>query len=311
MKNIMKNCSILLGFILLIISCTPEPAVPSGTAYIYGVTQYGGLWYDLSYTDDDARDMARIFFDAGYDVRLRIDDGSEDGTKPATVEQLEEDIAEFTPGAAAGGVFVFFFSGHGLKYLPEDADIDEPSHGDDDDEWLLFYGFIPGVSSLQASDGALTDNALSAMLEDIQGAVKLVILDSCYSGGFIGDSPFVDPVPQDSSEEEQPLFSGTVQAYFGFSENAARDISSPDTFVLAAAGEPESSREEGALANGVFTYAFLEAALHGDRDENGYITLNEIYRYMDEGWEQWPYTSGFHPHLSGSPLDLVLFRTEN
>jgi len=306
MKNIMKNCCILFGFILLIISCAPGPTVPSGTAYIYGVTQYGGP-YDLSYTDDDARDMAQLFSDAGYDANLRIDGGGEEGTEPATVAQLEEDIAEFASGAAAGEVFVFFFAGHGLQYLPEGADILEPSYGDDYDEWLVFYGFIPGVSSFQASDGALTDNALAAMLGDIEGAVKLVILDSCHSGGFIGDSPFVDPIPQNSSEEEQPLFAGTIQAYFGFSKNAARDISSPDTFVLAAAGEPESSREEGALSNGVFTYAFLEAALNGDRDENGYTTLNEIYRYMDEGWEQRPYTSGFHPHLSGSPVDLILF----
>jgi len=300
----------LLTF-LLYSGCALEAPQPSGRAYVYGVSRYENL-KDLDFTDDDARDMAALFSNAGYEAKLRIDDGTEAGTGPATIEQLEKDIEEFITGSTPGELFVFYFAGHGGRYdeiyssgLPEPPPGVEPSQGEGGDEWLFFSGSIPSLSYETWTDVALKDDELALMLSEIPGGMKLVIIDACKSGGFIGDSTFVDPLPQGPDDADPQMFWESLFAYFGFSEEAAKDIAGGNAFVLTAAGELENSAEIN--GNGVFTLAFLEAAANGDIDENGYITLHEIYRYIEETWEDRPLTSGFHPHLSGSAVDIVLF----
>lgn len=309
---------ILLPVVIFISSCSLPTVSPSGTAYIYGVTQYDIL-NDLQYTDDDARDMADLFEAAGYEVRLRIDDGSEDGTEPATVDQLAADIAEFAAEAAPGELFIFYYAGHGGRYdelydlstapegLPPPPDAEEPAAGVGGDEWIFLYGSIPGWSYETWTNAALKDDDLADMLLEIPGNMKLVIIDACKSGGFIGDSPFVDPIPPDYEESESTATPspGSMRTSFGFSEDSALDIAEGNAFVLTAAGELEDSIETA--GNGVFTAAFLEAAAEGDINSDGYITLMEIYRYIADSWTDRPLTDTFHPHITGSAVDLVLF----
>ena len=315
MKHMKAVLPVYTVFFLLVSSCSLPEITPSGTAYIYGVTLYDGIIKDLDSPDDDARDMAALFSAAGYTVNLRIDDGFDPDAGEASIDQLETDIDDFITGSAPGEMFIFYFAGHGGTYaqlyealnypevLPLPADGTEPAYGDGQDEYLFFHGTVPDPVTGWDSF-ALKDDELKTLLEKIPGHLKLVIIDACYSGGFIGDSPFTDPVPQDYSplDSYSSPFSGTLATYFGFSEQAAADISAGDAFVITAAGELEVSKET--LENGVFTLAFLEAAASGDLDGNGYITLNEIYRHIDDSWSN----TIFHPHIAGSAVDLVLFK---
>ncbi|MBN2049938.1 MAG: caspase family protein [Spirochaetales bacterium] len=300
--------TILLPLLILTVlsSCSLGPKLPTGRAYIYGVTDYGGGTpnIDLAYTDDDAEAMAALFDAAGYITNLRINAGDGSSVEPATVAQLQADIDAFIANAMPEELFIFYFAGHGVG--------SEDNTGDPPADWLILHGFYSGAP-WDADHGALSDDGLATMLKTIPGSRKLVILDSCHSGGFIGDSPFWDPVPADSSDESDSfleIFTETVKAYWGFSATGAEDIASGNAFVLTAAGEVEKSVETAALGHGVFTYAFLLAAEAGDLNQDGFITLKESYRYMTDNWSDIPKTTTFQPHLSGSAVDLVLFSSQ-
>lgn len=310
--------AILISMAFLAVACAPPELTPAGTAYVYGVTDYGIL-ANLSSPDDDARDMANVFENAGYTVHLRINDGSTTGGSPATLEQLQTDITDFIAESSEDELFVFYYAGHGGRYdelfysalapdgLPAPPAGEEPFNASDYDEWIFLYESLPAWS-YETWDGiALKDDDLADMLEAIPGNRKLVIIDACKSGGFLGDSPFADPVPQDYDEEDSPVYSG-LRTYFGFSNDSVRDIAAGNAFVLSAAGELEDSIETN--ANGVFTAAFLEAATNADLNDDGYITLMETYRYIADSWDSRPYTSSFHPHITGSAVDIVLFRID-
>lgn len=307
--------ALLIPATFLSVACAPPEMTLTGTAYVYGVTEYGGS-HDLDYTDDDAHAMAELFRDTGYDVKLRIDGGDEaSNIGPASFTQLSADIEEFASGAAQGPLFVFYFAGHGMQYPVPGTTSDEPYSKDPYNEWILLHGFIPYISSYSSDEGALSDDELADELSTITDGTKLVILDSCHSGGFIGDSPFVDEVPEEEaySYQEAPEIPSSPSAYFKYPRADERDdVTAANAIILSAAGELELSQEPHTLGHGTFTHAFLEAATNenGDLNDDGYITLMETYRYIADSWEGRPYTSGFHPHITGSAVDIVLFRSD-
>ena len=82
--------------------------------------------------------------------------------------------------------------------------------------------------------------------------------------------------------------------------------------MLAAAGEQEFSWESLSFQHGVFTYFLLESATSGDRNSDGFVTVSEAYDYVrrsiDDRWNATSfYDERFAPHLSGGPVDYVLF----
>ena len=89
---------------------------------------------------------------------------------------------------------------------------------------------------------------------------------------------------------------------------------------MTAAGSEELSYESGTYGNGVFTYFFLEAASKGDLDGNGFVTLQEAYRYarerVDAHWNSLYYMyyesettiyADYLPRISGNARDVVIF----
>jgi hypothetical protein len=69
--------------------------------------------------------------------------------------------------------FVMFYSGHGGQVPRRDG----PNASDPDgmDETLLLY------------DGAMLDDDLRALFDEIHNGTVLLLLDSCFSGGFAKD----------------------------------------------------------------------------------------------------------------------------
>jgi hypothetical protein len=226
----------------------------------------------------------------------------------ATAANFLAILADIAAVAEEEDLFLFYFSGHGAQ---DDVNPNEPDSADDSyDEYIAFNSY-PTVP--------FTEEDLAAALRVIPCLKKIVIIDACYSGGFIGDSGDVDGVPSIyRGTVEGPLaeLGAAMSVYFGGAGRGA-DLTPGEAIVLSAAGEREFSYEDSSTGSwgfehGVFTYFLLEASASGDRNRDGYVTVTEAYDYVrrgiDDNWNaKVLYYERFAPHVSGGPLDYVLF----
>ncbi len=270
-------------------------------AIVYGVADYEGTTNDLAYPDDDAIAMRDMLSGQGYQVIpwTRTDSA-------ATRANLLADIAAVAALAGEEDLFVFYFSGHGGQ---PGGTGPEPSAADSFTEWIYLYG------SLGLPAQTFNDDQLLAAFADIKARRKVIILDSCNSGGFIGNSLEADGEPPAltwGNEGLLDLASRAIRLYSNFDGSSA-DIPPSQALVLSASGERESSYEFGLPFNhGIFTYYLLQAETEGDLDHDGLVTVTEAFAYtQDMIYRYWNYGYGypadvFSPHVSGGPVDYVL-----
>ncbi|MGC9312557.1 MAG: caspase family protein [Sediminispirochaetaceae bacterium] len=300
------------AILLLLTACTINPTPPDRYALVYGVSDYAPVgpdpeYNDLNYTDDDALDMSQALEDKGYTVYRRITDGT--GTYPdATAAQLEDDFLNIVPSMSKDDIFLIYFSGHGGQ-ITGSVDENEDQFADDKAEFLYF--------SDGTNDSTLTDNELHILLSQSDVIKKVVIIDACNSGGFIGqeyDYDALNPEYSSTDETSSGVISNTLKAFF---IPKTGDIPPSSAIVISAAGEQEVSWESGAYEHGVFTYALLNAFTDSDNNRDGYIDTGELYYYACEfievfwnsiapGDEEFQYM----PRISGGPVDYILFEAD-
>jgi hypothetical protein len=286
--------AVLCLLVTLLAGCLLE--VPySKFAIAYGISDYEGASNDLQFAAADALDMADMLDGQGYDARwLRVDSA-------ATKAQLLVDIAAVkAAGAKEQDLFLFFFSGHGGQA----GTGTEGAASDSWTEWIFLHGSIEPLN-LAAT---FNDDELISALAEIPCRRKVVILDSCNSGGFLGNALEADGTPS---------LGDAISLYANFDGSSA-DIPPWEALVISASGEQESSYESpdklgrGPLYyHGVFTYFLLQAEHSADRNGDGYITVTEAYFYVrNQIKTEWSLENdAFSPHVSGGPVDYVLFQT--
>jgi len=277
-------------------------------AIVYGIADYDDPipgYYpgvptsnDLSYTDNDAQDIADLLTAQGYSVTL---------STSVTQAQVDSDFANAKAQAGKDDLFLFFFSGHGGQYST--GQFNEPPAGDDADELI----FLSDASTGGTTDFYIIDNELGDLIASIPALKKIVIIDACHSGGMIGNSLEVDATPPDYTGTVDSSLSEAISLWANFS-GEAYDISPSDAMVISAAGESEYSWEAGGDYNhGIFTYFLLETPYHGDNNGDGYITVTEAYYYARSNIIQLlfpPPDTQYAPHVSGGPVDFVLFEAQ-
>jgi helicase len=152
---------------------------------------------------------------------------------------------------------------------------------------------------------------LAEMLSILPTKNIIVILDSCYSGGFVPSGSSIDGSPASYYSMASYSALGTAIGNFGSLLVANASASGGKTpIVLSAAGSAELSYETAELSHGVFTYYLLEAATKGDKDGDGIVTTTEAYSYASEAIKSKfdsVYGASFLPHISGDTRDLALF----
>lgn len=306
----------------LFFSCNLRPEdKPAGYALIYGVTEYN-LIQDLSLTRNDARAMAELFKNQGYEVLLRIDN---DNGVPASLEQLRADIAYVESVINSDENFVFYFSGHGGRHIDLYLEYSDPAgteglESDPDDEWLFLYGSLFSLAYEDWEKTAISDDMLNDLLTDIPTPRKLVVIDACNAAGFIGNSPDIDNIPPnfkwDSNIKKEGIFSKAFNLYFSYPDEDPADIPYENAYVLSASGELEFSWENSGIKHGIFTYYFLQTPDYGDLNNNGAVTIDEIYTYTS-GKIIYDWNSQidntvyhYHPHISGGPVMFTLFSAD-
>jgi hypothetical protein len=326
MKRLIFPALFFVPLLILIVgSCRMSSPPPQGIAVIYGVTQYN-IANDLVLTRPDSEAVAELFESKGYEVLLRIDN---DNGIPASVDQLEQDIEYVKNNLGLMEQFVFYFSGHGgrhydfyLEYSDEPGTEIEGS--DPDDEWLFLYGSLPSYDFEEWPQTAVTEERLGEMIAEIPSPMKLIIIDACNSGGFIGPSADVDTIPQNYYETDNPysntsvsgIFSKSFSLYFSYPSVPESEIPASNALVLSAAGELEESWEASNLGHGIFTYYLLQTGEYGDVNGDGWVSVDEVYAYTSyqivENWvAEMPSTGHhYHPHLSGGPVTFALFAAD-
>lgn len=326
MKRLIFPALFFVPLLIVIVgSCRMSSPPPRGIAVIYGVTQYN-IANDLVLTRPDAEAAAELFESKGYEVLLRID--NDDGI-PASVDQLEQDIEYVKNNLGLMEQFVFYFSGHGgrhydfyLEYSDEPGT--EIAGSDPDDEWLFLYGSIPSHDFEVWPQTAVTEERLNDMISSIPSPMKLIIIDACNSGGFIGPSADVDTIPQNYYETDNSysntsvsgIFSKSFSLYFSYPSVPESEIPASNALVLSAAGELEESWEASNLGHGIFTYYLLQTGEYGDVNDDGWVSVDEVYAYTSyqivENWVGKTSITGYHyhPHLSGGPVTFALFAAD-
>ena len=289
-------------------------------AIVYGVSDYQTGVRDLTYADDDAVAMASLLAGQGFQVLTKTDreDVDELPEQHASKANLLIDIATIAALAPKeDDLFVFYFSGHGGQA----SSGEESTGGDGLNEYIYLYG-SDNLSNLSL---AFSDDELVAAFSPIAARKKVIILDSCNSGGFIGNELEADGEPSSLIEGNGgivDLAARAIRLYANFDGSSA-DIPPWEALVLSASGEREFSYESPEedpvgvfngplLYHGVFTYYLLQAETEGDLNHDGWVTVTEAFAYtQDMVYRYWNYGYGypwdvFSPHVSGGPVDYVL-----
>ena len=278
-------------------SCSFE-ITASRYALVYGAANYPGTANDLAYPDNDAQDMAAALSAAGWVIR--------ETTQP-TVDKavIQADIAALVGVVDSDSSVLVYFSGHG------DAD-------------------VFGTYIIPTDENQISASELLSWLDALPCRNRILILDTCYSRGFVTDTGTLDAAPQDFGiYDDGTDGSAVLAALSSYSDLLAAAFQSYDPrtpMTVTAAGSEELSYETSSYGHGVFTYFFLEAASKGDLDGNGFVTLQEAYRYARAGVERYwndvyysyysidPDTEkrispnwDFLPRISGNARDIVIF----
>ena len=141
--------------------------VPGGArvvAILVGVSNYGGRTSNLPNTDDDARQLYESLRGAGllHPASVLLTN------EQATSKNVSSAFARAAAQAGPNDMFLFFFSGHGDQ-------VDVRASAEE----------LDGRSeTIELFDAAMTDAQLKPLMDSIHSRLAMVVLDSCFSGGF-------------------------------------------------------------------------------------------------------------------------------
>jgi hypothetical protein len=202
------------------------PGGPRVIALLVGVSDYGGRTSNLPNTDADARELYNSLRAAGMlhpASRLLVNE-------EATTKNVANAFSRAAAQAGPNDMFLFFFSGHGNQ-------IDVP----------VSAAELDGRSeTIELFDDAMTDEQLKPLFDGVRGRLAMVVLDSCFSGGF---RSLVDR---------------------------------PNVMGLFSSEEDLTSLVADRFKAGGFLSYFLRAGLQGDADDDGdrIVTAGELSTYV-------------------------------
>lgn len=221
---------------------TPTPAARYGVFVGIGEYQHP----EFVATHAELANSAKVFHEhmvqaGGIDMtntRLLLNE-------QATRSGIEESLTQWLPAVSKPGDVVFvYFSGHAGQYESHDR-----SESDGQDEALCPWDFDAGVSGqsfeeriAMAKSTSILDDTLARWLQELSGRQVVLVLDTCYSGGF-------------TQKKSGPIKSNLL------ANEAARvkDISQSNMVVLSSCASDEQSQFEGTSNQTMwFTYCLSE-----------------------------------------------------
>jgi len=200
-----------------------------------GINQYAETGMNLRFAAADARAIAKLFRDRGPslygDKRTHITQLLDE---QATKEGIANALAEVAKRARTQDAFTLFLAGHG-------AMVDQR------------YFFIPHEfkSSAEVLDDdirsqGLAGDELDDLVSQIPALKRIVVYDTCQSGGVISTSR-------------------TARNPFAFRKAVEAMNRSQGSFIIAATAATDEAQEVTELGHGVLTYTLLAALGAVDR----------------------------------------------
>jgi hypothetical protein len=246
-------------------------------AIVIGINKYKKFPH-LKYSVNDAREFHRHLVEVNQvpreNIWLLLDE-------EATLENIKSVLGtQVRRKAGKNDMVIIYLAGHGAT----ERDAASPDE-DGLEKYILPYNADP--RDLYAS--ALPMREVAQIFQRI-GSERLVFIgDTCYSGASGGRTVYT---------------SGTRANLSGaFLDRLSRG---KGRMILTASDANELSIEKDELQHGVFTYYLLEALRgKGDLDGNGFITLDEVYRYVSEKVPQ-ATEQGQHPVKKGEMVGEIV-----
>jgi hypothetical protein len=323
----MKKAAGLAAFALIagsLLTCAVD-LTPPGRRYalVYGVTTYttdpaATNYPNLAYPAEDAISVKQMLDAEGYDEVLLKYRDPDHVDSPPTKANLISDLEYFASIIDPNDTFIFYFSGHGTS-----------SGGK---KYFIPYLGVAGVSPFTFNPGlSVKPGELAGYLDAIPTARKIVILDSCYSGGFVSNPLEVDLTPPGYIRITRgitpDIIAQAIKNYAEFSTSGGSGISPyGNAIVISASGSNEYSFEDDSpFEHGIATYFLLQSRQSGDLNGDGLVTALEAFSLikagMDEIWNPSvnvspgidpddpdpEYHETYAPHVSGGPLDYGIF----
>ena len=254
----------------------PEAARPAAAAgktfgLFVGVSDYGGRTSNLPRTASDAQRLAATLVAAGV---LPAENAVVLTDRQATVTGMEAAVAELEARVGPEDTFLFFFSGHGNQEQRDAPELTDPDGLDE---------------TIELVDGAVRDDKLHDLLTQIDAKLTLVVLDSCFSGGFAKD---VIGVPG-----RLGIFSSEEDALSGMPAEAGGYLSSFMIDAVAGAADTDDDGTIRAIELRQYLHERYRAEVKTDARR-----IDEIVRALNPAYQ----------HLSIDPGDIrqsdVLFR---
>ncbi|HUQ53237.1 MAG TPA: pre-peptidase C-terminal domain-containing protein [Gammaproteobacteria bacterium] len=197
-----------------------------------GISDYPGSESDLNYTAEDATRIRDALVRGGG---MRAEDAVTLVDGDVTVGNMTAAIRDIGRRMQPQDTFVMFYSGHGGQVRRSAPTSTDP---DGLDETLALY------------DGALLDDDLASLFDEIHNGTVLLWLDSCFSGGFAKDI-----------------------------------VSAPGRMGIFSSEEDITSNVASKFRAGGYLSAFLDEAIAqglADDDKDSSITAIELSQYLHE-----------------------------
>ncbi len=241
------------------------PSIGKIYALFVGINDY---WYvtKLNYSVPDAAAMKQSLAESqlnnlwsGAEVTLLTDGAA---TKSNIFAAIDSISSKLTPEDC----FFMFYSGHGTSANPDSGNPDTETYICPVDT------FASAADCISSSE---LKQKLSAMPYDVQ---KILIFDSCYSGGFVGKSSDLTAkyITLKDTPEDVPDTGGFKSI----------GLSAGNVFFMTASKYSELSYESSSLGHGVLTYNLLQGlgasgSVFGGAILEGHdtITMKEAFNY--------------------------------
>ncbi|MBL7977239.1 MAG: caspase family protein [Bacteroidetes Order II. Incertae sedis bacterium] len=151
----------------------PQPGRPTSGPSIYGlfvgISDYNGRQSPLRYTAQDAR-TAKDALVRG--ANMPQTNGVVLTDAQATVANFKAELRRLASKVGPQDMFVLFYSGHGGRYARQNWQSSDPDQRDE---------------SIELYDAEILDDEMNLLLDQVKAKTTLLILDSCFSGGFSKD----------------------------------------------------------------------------------------------------------------------------
>ncbi len=245
---------------------------PTYRALAIGIGDYinYGPEGDLLAPPYDVNKMKEMFYDCRFETgEISFSKIAELKNTQATKTNIFQKIQSTFSGAAGNDISYFYFTGHGalLNQL----------------SYLCPADFNGDIST------AISVDELEAVLSTIPG-IKVVMIDSCHSGGFIGKDVIRDVIETDRSEEYLFMFNESVIDAFKktllskdlLTSNEYQVLTSSSLYQSSYELYPENSEPFGVFTQGLYEGCSLNFNVPADTNLDSLIGLQEAYLFISQ-----------------------------